>query len=303
MPLLIPRTGQTAIFVTGLLTMIAVHAGLSLDLRVQVLILAPAVALLGLPHGALDLPMADAIWPLRGLRDRAVFFVSYLALAGAIGVSWWMFPAAALGAFLAYSALHFSGDWQNDGLLWRVAGGLSAVGAPALFHTAVVAEIFAVLGPVSAAGIIAQGTALAGIVGGGIAVFAMIVPRGGVARAPVVELGAIWVGAALLPPLLYFVGYFCLLHSLRHLTGTLAALPDHKAALRGAAAITGVTLGGAAVGFVLLTGAAPGDVTGSVLQVVFIGLAALTVPHMLLVERFSRDHLTPIPEPGLPRGR
>lgn len=287
MPTLMPRTVQTTIFATGLLVMITLHAGLSLDLWAQVLILAPAVALLGLPHGALDLPMAEAIWPLRGWRDRAVFFASYLALAGTIGVLWWVAPAAALAAFLAYSAFHFSGDWQDDGTAWRMAGGLSAIGAPVVFHTADVAQIFAVLGPVTSAGIIAQGTALAGIVGASVAVFAVIVPRGGFARLPLVELGAIWIGAALLPPLLYFAVYFCLLHSLRHLTGTLAVLPDQRAALGGAAAITGVTLCGAAVGLILLTVGAPGDVTGPVLQVVFIGLAALTVPHMLLVERFS----------------
>ena len=287
MSTLMRRKTQTALFITGLLAMIAVHAGLSLDLWTQILILAPAVALLGLPHGALDLPMAEAIWPLRGWRDRAVFFASYLALAGIIGLLWWVAPAVALTAFLAYSALHFSGDWQEDGVLWRVAGGLSAIGAPAVFHRLGVADIFAVLGPVSSAGVIAQGTALAGILGAGMVAYALAASRLDIKRAPLREVGAIWIGAALLPPLLYFVVYFCLLHSLRHLTGTLAVLPDRRRALRSAAAITVVSLCGAALGLVLLTGRAPGDVTGPVLQVIFIGLAALTVPHMLLVERFS----------------
>lgn len=285
--MLMHRTVQASIFVTGVLAMVAVQAGLAPDLWTQLMILAPAVALLGLPHGALDLPMAETIWPLRGWRDRAVFFVSYLALACVIGVLWWITPAVALTTFLAYSAWHFSGDWQEDGTLWRVAGGLSAVGAPALFHMAEVAEIFAVLGPVSSAGVIAQGTALAGGVGAGLAAYALVAQPRRSARAPLVELGAIWIGAALLPPLLYFVVYFCLLHSLRHLTSTLAVLPDRKTALRGAAAIMVVSLCGATLGFLVLTGRAPGDVMGPILQVVFIGLAALTVPHMLLVERFS----------------
>lgn len=285
--MLMHRTVQASIFVTGVLAMVAVQAGLAPNLWTQLMILAPTVALLGLPHGALDLPMAETIWPLRGARDRAVFFASYLALACVIGVLWWITPAVALTAFLAYSTWHFSGDWLDDGRLWSVAGGMSAVGAPAVFHMAEVAEIFAVLGPVSSAGGIAQGTALAGGVGAGFAAFALIAQPRRSARAPLVELGAIWMGAALLLPLLYFVVYFCLLHSLRHLTGTLAVLPDRKTALRGAAAIMVVSLCGAALGFVVLTGRAPGDVTGPILQVVFIGLAALTVPHMLLVERFS----------------
>lgn len=281
------RPFQTALFIAGLLALIAVQTGLSLGLREQILILAPAVALLGLPHGALDLPMAETIWPLRGWRARALFFAAYLSLAGCVGLMWWIAPAVALSAFLAYSAVHFSADWQEDGTLWQVSGGLSAVGAPALFHGADVTDLFAALGPVASAGAIAQGTALAGIVGAGCALAALVSLRNGRDRAPVLEVGAIWLGAAFLPPLLYFAAYFCLLHSPRHLTGTLAVLPDRGRALRGAAAIMVVSLGGAALGLGLLIFASAGDATTSLLQVVFIGLAALTVPHMLLVERFS----------------
>lgn len=285
MPCLSRRGVQEAVFFAGLAAMIALQVGLSPDLWVQALILAPAVAVLGLPHGALDLPMARAIWPLRGGRDLARFFAGYLALAGAICALWWAAPAAALAAFLAYSALHFSGDWQGDGTLWRLAGGLSAVGAPALLHMPAVAAIFAALGPVAQAGPIALGTALAGAVGGGCAHVALA--RGGASRAPGREIAAIWLGAALLPPLLSFAVYFCLLHSLRHLTGTLAVLPDRRAALRGAAALTLGALGGALLGLALILRGGAGDATGPVLQLVFIGLAALTVPHMLLVARFA----------------
>lgn len=106
-------------------------------------------------------------------------------------------------------------------------------------------------------------------------------------QAVALEVGAIWVAAALLPPLLAFVAYFCLLHSQRQVTETLAVSPRRKDALWSAAAIMVVSLCGAVLGLALLAARAPGDVTGAVLQTVFIGLAALTVPHMLLVQRFS----------------
>lgn len=281
------RSGQTAIFATGLAAMVLLQGLLDLGPWGQVLVLAPAVALLGLPHGALDLPMAETLWPFRGARDRAVFFAAYLGLAGAVGLLWWLAPTVALAAFLGYSALHFSGDWRGDGRLWQVAGGVSAIGAPALFHPAEVAAIFAVLDPTAWADAITHATAAAGLAGAGCAIAAMLSAGRWPPRHPVAELATIWIGAALLPPLLYFVVYFCLLHSLRHLTATLDALPDRRRARRGAAGIMAVSLAGAGVTMALLTRGAGGDVAASLTQLVFMGLAALTVPHMILVDRFA----------------
>jgi Brp/Blh family beta-carotene 15,15'-monooxygenase len=274
------------VFLAGLGAMTLVQAGLALGQWGQLMILAPAVALLGLPHGALDLPMAETLWPLRGWRQKAVFFAGYLGLAAAVGLLWWMAPGVGLAAFLAYSAFHFSGDWQQDGPPWRVAGGLSAIGAPVVFHLPEVTAIFAALGAAAWAPAIAQGAALAGLAGAVCAVFLVASqPR----RGPVLEIAAIWIGAAWLPPLLAFVVYFCLLHSLRHLTATLAALPDRRRAWRDAAGIIGVSVLAAGLGLAVLVAGAGGEVEASLLQVVFIGLAALTVPHMVLVDRFTQQ--------------
>jgi Brp/Blh family beta-carotene 15,15'-monooxygenase len=306
------RLVQTAIFLGGLLLLVLVDRLAAPGLTGQIMILAPAVALLGLPHGALDRPMAEALWPLSRTRDRVRFVSFYLGLAALVAALWWLVPALALAAFLAYSALHFAGDWEGEGRLVRVAGGVSAIGAPALFHTAEVAALFALLGPEEAAPAIAQGLAGAGALGGGLLLLSATRP-GGRERA-MAEQAGIWLGAALLPPLLYFVAYFCLLHSLRHFVDTYAALPDRAAARRAAVRVTAVTIAGAALALAALllvggtareTGLAAmgaeldpekhfaGSVDAAGLKVVFIGLAALTVPHMLLVERFRRRAATP----------
>jgi len=88
-------------------------------------------------------------------------------------------------------------------------------------------------------------------------------------------------GAAVLHPLAYFIAYWCFLHSPRHLT--LAArdlsLDSWGARLRAVAPTTLATyaLAAAAVPFLMDM---PGDAV--LMQVIFIGLAALTVPHMIL---------------------
>ncbi len=286
--MILGRSVQCGIFLAALLLMALVNLAFAPDLFTQILILAPAVALLGLPHGALDLPMAQVLWPLTGSADRARFFAAYIGIAAAVAGLWWTAPGLALSAFLAYSALHFSGDWETDGPMLRAAGGLSVVGAPALFSFADVASIFFVLTDGSYAVPIARALAIAGLIGGALALIVFLRERARRNRA-VVELAGIWIGAAILPPLLYFVAYFCLLHSLRHMTETLDALPDRKAALLGAAGIMATSLLGASLALALLLYGDGFNIEASVLRIVFIGLAALTVPHMLLVERFHRQ--------------
>lgn len=279
------RPVQCGIFLAGLLVLAAVNMIFAPAPMTQALLLAPAVALLGLPHGAFDLPMARVIWPLTGAADHMLFYGAYIGIAAAVVALWWLAPGLALIAFLAYSALHFSGDWEMDELLVRIAGGLSVIGAPALFHFTEVASIFSVLTYGAWAELIAYAIAVAGLIGASIGLIALLQMTRH-ARGALLELAGIWIGAAILPPLLYFIAYFCLLHSLRHMRDTLHALPERATALRAAAGIMVASVLGASLALGLLLRVDGADLEGSVLRVVFIGLAALTVPHMLLVERF-----------------
>jgi Brp/Blh family beta-carotene 15,15'-monooxygenase len=228
--------------------------------------------------------MAETLWPLRRRADTARFFAAYLAVAAAVGALWALIPELGLAAFLGYSVLHFSGDWDGEGPVLRVAGGLATIGAPALCRPDDVAALFGALAPMSSAAPIARAAAGAGLVAAGLAVVA-------VARAPRrraragLELAVLWTAAAALPPLLYFVAYFCALHAPRHVAETLPCLADRQRALRQMAGILALTLVASGAGFAALRlGGVEPD--AAALQVVFIGLAALTVPHMVLVDRF-----------------
>ena len=288
------RAAQTGIFLAGLALVAALDRALAPGLWGQALILAPAVALLGLPHGALDLPVAESLWPLSTRADRARFVAVYLGLVAGVALLWWLAPGPALAIFLGYSALHFAGDWEGDGHLAQAAGGVSAIGAPALVHTGDVAAIFAHLAP-SAAETVAQALAASGVAGGALVLLCLLSASRG-RRSHLAELAGIWAGAVLLPPLLYFVAYFCLLHSVRHFTQTLAALPDRRRAWRMAGLVSAAAGAGAGAAFTALQWTGSVAPETSLLQALFIGLAALTVPHMLLVDRFRRHG--PLPPAG-----
>lgn len=257
----------------------------------QIAFLAGLVAVLGLPHGALDLEVARALWPLRTRRAVTGFVVAYLGFVGAMLLFWFLAPGAALAAFLAYSAVHFSDDWRDE---WpraaRLAAGVIVVGAPLLLRGDEAAVILAHLAPEGAAAMIVQVGGIAALIAIAVLIWqAARIVRNGWSRAGLAEIAAVLLGAWALPPLIYFVLYFCLLHSLRHFGCTARRLNlTWTDAMRIAAPITAVTLGGAALAWLLLLNRGA-MLEGATLSVVFVSLAVLTVPHMILVDRFHQQ--------------
>tara|TARA_B100002051_G_C16364232_1_gene452576 strand:- start:194 stop:616 length:423 start_codon:yes stop_codon:yes gene_type:complete len=97
--------------------------------------------------------------------------------------------------------------------------------------------------------------------------------------------------AWLLPPLVYFGIYFCALHSPSHFSRVIKLVPDsdRPRAVMQTAAFTMLTLFFAGLALIALS--VELTFNQSTVQVVFIGLAALTVPHMVLIDGICRSRL------------
>jgi Brp/Blh family beta-carotene 15,15'-monooxygenase len=208
------------------------------------------------------------------------FALGYVALAAAFGLLWKTAPGPWLILFLAISAVHFSEDWAGELPWWgRLGAGCAIIGLPALTHQADVTRIFAQLIPARPAEAIAGALAAVALPALAVALLAAVLQQP-TRPAVVVELLAIALLAVALPPLLYFVAYFCGMHSLRQTLHTASHLGAATlgATIRMAAPLTVVTIAGVAALLPLL-GANPDE---SLLRAVFVGLACLTVPHMAL---------------------
>ena len=270
---------EDAVFPLGVLATIIVFLAFPIGSPAQVLVLAPAVALLGLPHGALDLAVGRQIWALRTLRDHTVFIAGYLGLAAATLAIWLMFPGVALALFLAYSAYHFSGDWEGWGRIWRLAGSTAIIGAPALLHLTEVEAIFVKLSDPRSAAVLAFALSF---LGGFAALTTVVAAVSDGAKRRIGEHALLWLAAVVLPPLLFFVAYFCFLHAPRHMRLSLGSLQDRGLALWSSAVLATITLLAATGAFFAMP--AGFSVSDALLSVIFIGLASLTVPHMILVD-------------------
>lgn len=283
---------HTLAFSTAALSAVAASALLGTGWpALELPVVAAAVILLGVPHGALDVLHAARAHRLAGPSSWALFTLGYVAVAAAVVGIWMVAPTVSLAAFLAISAFHFSGDLEGDvPLALRAAHGASPIVLPALLHGQELARLFGMLVPMAGAGALSSVLAAAApiVLVALTLLLAVSVGRrlmGHPSSIPVAvatEAAAAAALTTLAPPLTAFAVYFCVLHSARHVlrTGRVFRLPAREL-LRAAALPTLATAAAAPVAFHLLEG---GSFDVRTLQVVFIGLAALTVPHMLLIE-------------------
>lgn len=284
------------------LTVIAIllQWNVSLGLPGQVAFMTMVVATLGIPHGALDdllaLPYLPARW---GLARLPVFVAAYLTVSTAVVAIWLLAPIPSLLCFLILSIIHFgSGDappHREGSSRWiSVASrGFLPILLPPLLHPVPVAEIFGWLvgGPVAASTVfqIAAVVLPLALIAWAAELIGIIRQRGNNTDGwfEASEMGALALLFALTPPLFSFAIYFGFWHSTRHILDIVERLPErpHRSkvstflALASPLTLATLVMAGAAVFALTVSGV---DLPRGTATVVFIGLAALTVPHMIL---------------------
>jgi len=207
-----------------------------------------------------------------------------LTAAAMVVVVWWLAPGFFLAAFLLISAFHFSGDPEGETPAWfRALYGGAVILCPLLLHAAEVTELFAFLAGDAAAQAIVVALAWAAgpwVAAIGVAAIATA-PRDRVRSIELVSMAAL---LSLAPPLIGFTFFFCCMHSARHVLRTRDY--SHAGTLRHLLRISawpmGITLAGVAIVWWLSDGK---PLEMRLAQLLFVGLAALTVPHMMVVER------------------
>jgi Brp/Blh family beta-carotene 15,15'-monooxygenase len=257
-----------------------------------------AILLIGVPHGGLDGAVARRVgWP-NGMLPWVLFHIIYLLLAASVAGLWWLSPLPSLIFFLGISALHFgSSDIRHisppssrDAWLPLIAhGGLVVIGIPVL-QSVDVEPLFAVLvGAENSLWLLNQIDQLRLLWAASLfayLIYSIYQPRW---RKSLFSLAVLIVLAYLLPPLVSFALYFCLWHSRSHMLRIWRSIAPDQRRRSASEAVAYSLLAYAAAGIYLVfqTNSAPASVTAitpALLQLTFIGLAALTVPHMVLVD-------------------
>jgi len=265
-------------------------------------LLAGTIAVLGLPHGAVDhLQGRDLLAPRYGARWPAVFAAGYTLAAGGVIAAWIAWPPGLLIGFLLLAIAHFGAeDTAASRLTARTSRppaawlepalrGSLPVALPIAVHPTTTAAHFAALLPATTAasvtGVLGALAPAARVWLAGVAVLAAaaVLRR---KRRLAGELAVLTASFVVLPPLMAFTAYFCLWHAPRHSLAVIASRGSGGLGAglawfaRSALPLTLVTIAIAGAAWVALR--CTTSAVEASLQVVFIGLAALTVPHVAL---------------------
>jgi Brp/Blh family beta-carotene 15,15'-monooxygenase len=228
------------------------------------------------------------------------FFILYLAIAAAVIAIWRWQPVVSLALFLLVSALHFGLDALRErhdpiprlGQLARITvRGVLPIALPSFLASAEVTEVYRLLLPADMllkATLVERIASIALLSTAGLTVLAVVSEGTSTAIALAKSAVPLVLLYLFLPPLLAFAVFFCFDHSMRHVL-ELSHRFDPQRALRGARdfiwaalPLSLVTVLGGAAAFYYTRGA--GDIDLALARTTFIGLAALTVPHMLVTE-------------------
>ena len=249
-----------------------------------------AVLLFGVPHGGLDGAVARRIgWPT-SIISWVVFHFTYIVLAALVTVLWWLFPLACLSVFLLISALHFGAsdiiDVGTDVLPWATHGGLVCIVIPSLQPT-LVEPIFTIL-------VGADNASLLMIIITNLffpwllclAGYFFFAYQQDQYRKPLISL-LVFIGLVfMLPPLISFSLYFCLWHSRGHMLRLWHSLEGTERNRSVTEALIYTVISWISIGFIFYFYQEPSSI--ALINITFIGLAALTLPHMLLVDYADR---------------
>ena len=251
------------------------------------------VILIGLPHGAFDGAIAAHLGAGKSAYTAAKFIICYSLTSAIIIALWIALPGEMLALFLIISVIHFGwGDASaKSGLPFVVQivlhGGVPVFGI-IYFHPEEVATLFFILTYGAPDLAMRLGQLAAPILLSLGILYALLAVRDSALRRRFVEILITTALLAALPPLVGFALYFCTIHTSRHMRKIWHVLTAATAPKRLVIQAVSYTIASwlfGALAFLWLNGS---TVESELIQIIFIGLAALTVPHMILVDGFFR---------------
>lgn len=263
-----------------------------------------SIVFIGLPHGAMDGALAIHLgWMNRPIK-AAIFLLAYVGLATVVVGLWLIVPTVGFLMFLAISMFHFGrGDivprakeHQLVEILMR--GGLVLAGI-SLFHRSEVDSIFEVLigSDTEIVWLFLQAVGVLTIV---LIPYVIISKSKQERTASSIEVIGLLALFAIAPPLLGFAIYFCGVHSVRHFKHMGTMLKSTLQQFQVTRTTVIFSLMTWAVGLLVLANqSASIGLEPALLQVIFIGLAALTVPHMILVDGLANHDSHVVHSQGL----
>jgi Brp/Blh family beta-carotene 15,15'-monooxygenase len=246
------------------------------------------IATIGVSHGSLDNFKGAKLLKILNIKNKLLFYFIYIFISLVVITSWLIFPLFMLVVFLVVAAYHFGKEDSVFGkinkfkllnLLLFLKGSLIIL-APLYFHHYETIQIFEILG----VKLIQYNSSLIIIL-----IYLSLISNFFINKNILLSLLDSFTIIILninFEPLLAFTIYFCFLHSIRHSLSLIQDINNRNlkkgliSFLKKALPLTTITAFAFLIAVFLVNEYYL--LNSSILKVVFIGLASLTFPHILL---------------------
>ena len=253
------------------------------------------VASIGVSHGAMDNMKGAQLLKIFDMKSMLTFYAGYSAISVLVICVWLLSSTFLLFLFLLVASYHFGKEdseflFQSKkfylDILFSLKG-LVIISAPLLFHYTDTINIFNTIGMNTDLFIFRDYSFIISCFFISIisSIAIVLITRNLYGSILIIDLFAILILNYFLHPLFAFTLYFCFLHSVRHSITLMQDLDKDlsksiKIFIRKSLPLTIVTASIFVVAFVFLM--SEYDINSSINKVIFVGLAALTFPHIIL---------------------
>ena len=253
------------------------------------------VASIGISHGALDNMKGAQLLKIFDMKSMFTFYVGYLAISVLVICVWLLSSTFLLFLFLLVASYHFGKEDSEFLFQFKkfyldilfFLKGLVIISAPLLFQYTDTINIFNTIGMNTDLFIFRDYSFIISCFFISIisSIAIVLIARNLYASILIIDLFAILILNYFLHPLFAFTLYFCFLHSVRHSITLMQDLDKDlsksiKIFIRKSLPLTIVTASIFVVAFAFLM--SEYDINSSINKVIFVGLAALTFPHIIL---------------------
>jgi len=248
---------------------------------------------IGISHGSLDHIKGKKLLKILGFKSSVVFYFGYIFVGLTTIIIWLLFPKLLLFLFLLIAAFHFGKEdseflnkRKNIELIYFFKGSLIIV-APLLFHKNQTLSIFKSLNfDISTSFLINNEILYFFILLSFISNIFLSLNKSFDAKSLLfMDFLSILILNYFLNPVLAFTFYFCFLHSIRHSISLIKEINTNLKKglpifIKKALPLTIITIFGYIFALYILNNY--NELNESIYKVIFIGLASLTFPHILL---------------------
>ena len=248
---------------------------------------------IGISHGSLDHIKGKKLLKILGFKSSVVFYFGYIFVGLTTIIIWLLFPKLLLFLFLLIAAFHFGKEdseflnkRKNFELIYFFKGSLIIV-APLLFHKNETLSIFKSLNfDITNSFLINNEILYFFILLSFISNIFLSLNKSFDAKSLLfMDFLSILILNYFLNPVLAFTFYFCFLHSIRHSISLIKEINTNLKKglpifIKKALPLTIITIFGYIFALYILNNY--NELNESIYKVIFIGLASLTFPHILL---------------------